>query len=59
MRIYEIKEDDLPDSVIHTVKGLWVIEMDNGERFFGCHTKEQAEHAMRKQPFKSAYKPIW
>lgn len=56
MRIYEVEQDDLPLAVVHTVRGLWVIEMDDGKQYYGCHTEKQAWAAMKKQPLRTVYK---
>jgi len=57
-KIYQITEEELPSVLRLTVSGLWVIEID-GQRYYGCHTKAQAEAALKVQPVRSAYKKIW
>ncbi len=37
----------------------WGIEMDNGKRYYGFHSYEQAEQALVLQPYHPVYKNIY
>lgn len=56
MKIYKITKKEIPWQIAPIITGLWVVEVDDGSRYFGYHTKKQAEDSMDPQPIIRAYK---
>lgn len=49
MLIFKIKKEAIPPFIRSTVTGLYCLEL-NGVIYYGAHSREQLEAALKKQP---------